>query len=109
MIIRIRIRIRIHIKVDPQHCNSGTYRYLVSNNMGNSFENITLMFFSRCLCAVNENNMLEEAGLLEDTSMLGENSMLEDSSIMDSSAMEDSGMINSSINNSTLNTGDEVS
>jgi hypothetical protein len=52
--------------------------------------------------------MLEEAGLLEDTSMLGENSMLEDSSIIDSSAMEDSGMINSSINNSTLNTGDEV-
>jgi hypothetical protein len=65
--------------------------------------------FLRCFCAVNENNMLEEAGLLEDTSMLGENSMLEDSSIMDSSAMEDSGMINSSINNSTLNTGDEVS
>ncbi len=54
--------------------------------------------------------MLEEAGLLEDTSMLGENSMLEDSSMIDdSSAMEDSSMINSSINNSTLNTGDEVS
>jgi hypothetical protein len=54
--------------------------------------------------------MLEEAGLLEDTSMLGENSMLEDSSMIDdSSAMEDSGMINSSVNNSTLNTGDEVS
>ncbi len=52
--------------------------------------------------------MLEEAGLLEDTSMLEDSSMI-DSSMIDSSAMEDSSMINSSINNSTLNTGDEVS